>query len=210
MTSIRSFSEILLDEQKLTADERQRFVRTIHHESLRLTKLLDDILGMSALDRGERGWDNAPIEAEHSIDRAIEVCSALAQQRRMQLTIGTRVPSAMISGEPDRLCQVLINLISNAIKYNDAAEPMVEVRSRTGRGRYLIEVADNGPGIPKSERKLIFEKFARGRSGGVTAPAGAGLGLAISRQLIERMNGKLELLPGTGQGACFRISLPLL
>lgn len=210
MTSIRSFSEILLDEQRLTADERQRFVRTIHQESLRLTKLLDDILGMSALDRGERGWDNAAIEAEHSIDRAIEVCSALARQRRMQLTIGTRAPSAVISGEPDRLCQVLINLISNAIKYNDAAEPMVEIRSRTGRGRYLIEVADNGPGIPKSERKLIFEKFARGQSGGVTAPAGAGLGLAISRQLIERMNGKLELLPGGGQGACFRITLPLL
>ena len=114
------------------------------------------------------------------------------------------------SGEPDRLCQVLINLVSNAIKYNDATEPVVEVRSRIGRGRYLIEVADNGPGIPRAERKLIFEKFARGQSGGVTAPAGAGLGLAISRQLIERMNGKLELLPGTGQGACFRITLPLL
>lgn len=210
MTSIRSFSEILLDEQRLTADERQRFVSTIHQESLRLTKLLDDILGMSALDHGERGWDNAPINAESSIDRAIEVCSALARQRRMQLTVGSRAPSAVISGEPDRLCQVLINLVSNAIKYNDAAEPMVEVRSRTGRGRYLIEVADNGPGIPKAERKLIFEKFARGQSGGVTAPAGAGLGLAISRQLIERMNGKLELLPGTGQGACFRITLPLL
>lgn len=210
MTSIRSFSEILLDEQRLTADERQRFVKTIHQESLRLTKLLDDILGMSALDRGERGWDNAPINAESSIDRAIEVCSALARQRQMQLTVGSRAPSAVISGEPDRLCQVLINLVSNAIKYNDAAEPVVEVRSRTGRGRYLIEVADNGPGIPKAERKLIFEKFARGQSGGVTAPAGAGLGLAISRQLIERMNGKLELVPGTGQGACFRITLPLL
>jgi len=210
MTSIRSFSEILLDEQKLTTDERQRFISTIHQESLRLTKLLDDILGMSALDRGERGWDNTPINAEHSIDRAIEVCSALARQRRMHLTIGSRAPSAMISGEPDRLCQVLINLVSNAIKYNDAAEPMVEVRSRTSRGRYLVEVADNGPGIAKAERKLIFEKFARGQSGGAAAPAGAGLGLAISRQLIERMNGRLELLPGAGRGACFRITLPLL
>ena len=210
MTSIRSFSEILLEEQKLTADERQRFVRTIHQESLRLTKLLDDILGMSALDRGERGWDNVPIDAEGSIDRALEVCSALAQQRRMQLSVGSRAPSAMISGEPDRLCQVLINLISNAIKYNDADEPLVEVRSRTGRGRYTIEVQDNGPGIARAERKLIFEKFARGQSGGVTAPAGAGLGLAISRQLIERMNGRLELLPGSGRGACFRITLPLL
>jgi signal transduction histidine kinase len=210
MTSIRSFSEILLDEQKLTADERQRFVRTIHQESLRLTKLLDDILGLSALEHGERGWDNAPINAESAVDRAIEVCSALAKQRRMRLVIGSRAPTAVISGEPDRLCQVLINLLSNAIKYNDAADPMVEVRSRTSRGRYVIEVADNGPGIAKAERKLIFEKFARGQSGGVAAPAGAGLGLAISRQLIERMNGKLELVPGNDRGACFRVTLPLL
>jgi Na+/proline symporter/nitrogen-specific signal transduction histidine kinase len=209
MTSIRSFSEILLDEQELTADERQRFVKTIHQESLRLTKLLDDIIGMSALEHGERGWDNAPIDAETTIDRAIEVCSALARQRRMHLVIGSRVPSAIISGEPDRLCQVLINLLSNAIKYNDSPDPMVEVRSRISRGRYIIEVADNGPGIAKIERKLIFEKFARGQSGGVAAPAGAGLGLAISRQLIERMNGKLELVPAAGPGACFRVTLPL-
>jgi signal transduction histidine kinase len=128
----------------------------------------------------------------------------------MRLVIGSRMPSALVSGEPDRLCQVVINLLSNAIKYNDAPDAMVEVRSRAGRGRYIIEVADNGPGIAKAERKLIFEKFARGQSGGVAAPAGAGLGLAISRQLIERMNGKLELMPAAERGACFRVTLPLL
>jgi Na+/proline symporter/nitrogen-specific signal transduction histidine kinase len=208
MTSIRSFSEILLDEDRLSQDERERFVRTIHQESLRLTKLLDDIIGMNALDRGERGWDNVRIDAETTIDRAVEVCSALARQRGMQLVVGKRVPSAFISGEPDRLCQVLINLLSNAIKYNDATEPMVEVRSRANRGRYVIEVADNGPGISRRERKLIFEKFTRGESG--SGEAGAGLGLAISRQLIERMHGKLELVPGTERGACFRVTLPLL
>ena len=69
-------------------------------------------------------------------------------------------------------------------------------------------MADNGPGIERSERKLIFEKFARGRRGALAA--GAGLGLAISRQMIARMNGRLELVPGYERGACFRVTLPLL
>jgi Na+/proline symporter/nitrogen-specific signal transduction histidine kinase len=208
MTSIRSFSEILLDEQVLSPDERGRFVKTIHDESLRLTRLLDDILGLSALEHGVPEWKNAPIDAELAVGRAIEVCSALARQRDMRVLVGERVAKAVVAGDADRLCQVLINLISNAIKYNDSPEPIVEVRSRTGRGRYIVEVADNGPGIERSERKLIFEKFARGRRGALAA--GAGLGLAISRQMIARMNGRLELVPGYERGACFRVTLPLL
>lgn len=209
MTSIRSFSEILLEEKRLNEDERKRFVSTIHQESLRLTKLLDEILDLAALERGERGWQNVPIDAEAAFDRAIEVCQALARQRGMRLDVGGRASSAMVVGEADRLCQVLINLISNAIKYNDADRPVVEVRSAvTGKG-YTIEIADNGPGIAKAERKLIFEKFARGAAGNSAQP-GAGLGLAISRQIVKRMNGRLELVPGTGRGACFRITLPLV
>jgi signal transduction histidine kinase len=103
---------------------------------------------------------------------------------------------------------VLINLISNAIKYNDAAEPVVEVRSRGSRRAYIVEVIDNGPGIAREERSMMFEKFWRGASGAAAAP-GAGLGLAISRQIVSHMNGKLELVPIRSRGACFRITLPL-
>jgi Na+/proline symporter/nitrogen-specific signal transduction histidine kinase len=207
MASIRSFAEILMDEGELKGSERKRFVSTIHQESLRLTKLLDEILDLSALERGERPWENTPIQADVALDRAIEVCSALARQRKMPLNVGKRA-RAVINGDADRLSQVLINLISNAIKYNDAAEPVIEVRSRLSRGSYVVEVADNGTGIPREERTLIFEKFARGAQGAAAAP-GAGLGLAISRQIVSRMNGKLELIPAKGAGACFRVTLPL-
>jgi Na+/proline symporter/nitrogen-specific signal transduction histidine kinase len=210
MTSIRSFSEILLDESKLNADERQRFVSTIHRESLRLTKLLDEILDLSALERGERGWENRPIDAEVVLDRAVEVCTALARQRSMRVVIGERAEQAMIAGDADRLSQVLINLVSNAIKFNDADDPVVEIRSSVNRQRYVVEVADNGPGIAKGERKLIFDKFARGEHSATTSPPGVGLGLAISRHIIARMNGKLELVPTGERGARFRVTLPLL
>lgn len=209
MTSIRSFSEILLHDAALEDDERQRFVSTIHAESLRLTKLLDEILDLSALERGERTWRNAPINAELALDRAVEVCTALARQRNMRVEVGNRAQAATVVGESDRLCQALINLVSNAIKYNDAADAVVEIRSSVLRRRYVVEVADNGPGIPRSERKAIFDKFVRGARRRGSSPPGAGLGLAISREIIARMDGRLELVPRSGRGACFRITLPL-
>src|SRR5690606_24060044 len=181
----------------------------IYKESMRLTRLLDEILDLSALERGERDWDNVSFDPEAQIDRAVDVCSALARRRSMRIVMRERAGKVAVLGDADRLCQVLINLISNAIKYNNADDPVVEVRSGVGRNRYLIEVSDNGPGIPKSERRTIFEKFTRGQSGAATGLPGAGLGLAISRQIVSRMNGKLELLSGPGSGARFRITLQL-
>lgn len=210
MTSIRSFSEILMEDDKLRSEERQRFVTTIHTESLRLTKLLDQILDLSAMERGERGWTNVPIDPEAALDQAIEVCSALARRRNIEMVVSQRARSARVSAESDRLCQVLINLISNAIAYNDAGQPVVEVRSSARRGKYVVEVADNGPGIAGAERQVIFEKFSRGQHGAATTPSGAGLGLAISRQIVAKMHGTLELVPHSRPGACFRVTLPLL
>ena len=209
MTSIRSFSEILLDEDKLKSEERRRFVETIHKESLRLTRLLDEILDLSALERGERGWSNVPMDPEMALDRAVEVCGALAIQKNLQLRIGRRASAVEVCGDPDRLSQVLINLISNAINYNDADEPLVEVSSSVKDGNYRVEITDNGPGIVKAERQLIFEKFSRGQHGATTTQSGAGLGLAISRQIVARMNGTLELVPRDQRGACFRVTLPV-
>jgi signal transduction histidine kinase len=208
MTSIRSFSEILLDDS-LTPEERRRFVATIHGESLRLTRLLDEILDLSALERGERGWQNEPIDAEAALDRAVEVCNGFARQRNTRLALGRRASEARVLGEADRLCQVLINLISNAIKFNESDEPVVSVSSYAEGASHVIEIEDNGPGISATDRKRIFEKFWRGRNAASGGHAGTGLGLAISRRIIARMNGSLELVPRRGRGACFRIVLPL-
>jgi len=209
MTSIRSFSEILLEGDELDERQRQRFVSTIHQESMRLTKLLDEILDLSALERGERAWQNAPVDADAALDRALSVCDALLRQRGMRVEFGDRAGRTMIEGDGDRLCQVFINLISNAVKYNDAAEPMVRISSAIRSGEFVAEIADNGPGIAKGERKLIFEKFSRGTRGAADQ-AGAGLGLAISRQIVTRMHGTLDLAPNALPGACFRLRLPVI
>ncbi|HTN61838.1 MAG TPA: sensor histidine kinase [Devosia sp.] len=209
MTSIRSFSEILLEPDVLDAKQRQHFVSTIHQESLRLTKLLDEILDLSALERGERSWENGPIDGEAVLDRALTVCDALLRQAGMSVEFGPRARSARVEGDADRLCQVFINLVSNAVKYNDAAQPLLRITSSVRAGSYTVDIADNGSGIAKAERKLIFQKFARGRRGAVDQ-SGAGLGLTISRQIVARMNGSLDLVPGPLPGACFRVRLAIV
>lgn len=209
MTSIRSFSEILLSHDDLTEAERERFVTTIHAESERLTKLLDEILDLSALERGERGWENVPIDAEAALSLALAVADPIARQRGIALEIGMRLETATVNAESDRLTQVFINLITNAIKYNDADVPTVRVSSMRARRNYVVEIADNGPGIAPADRKRIFEKFSRGQRGPGGAEGGSGLGLAISRQIIQKMNGRLELVSTAGRGACFRVTLPL-
>ena len=209
MTSIRSFSEILLDSDDIDMGQRQHFVSTIHQESLRLTKLLDEILDLSALERGERTWDNVPTDAEAALDRALAVCEALLRQRGMKVELGDRARPTMVEGDADRLCQVFINLISNAVKYNDSDTPVIRISSVVKAGGYVVEIADNGPGIAKRERKLIFEKFWRG-PGGVADQGGAGLGLAISRQIVARMNGSLDLVQGPLPGACFLVRLAVV
>ena len=210
MTAIRAFSEILLSEKDLGTDSQSKFISTIHKESLRLTSLLDEILDLSSLERGERAWDNRPLNAEESLDQALRVCDALARQSNTRVKIGPRASAAHVSADPDRLSQVLINLISNAIKYNGAIAPEVEVRSRITARKYIIEVSDNGLGIAEEERPRIFDKFYRGRLGEAGPYAGAGLGLPISREIIMRMNGKLDLVSGADEGATFRITLPLI
>ena len=99
---------------------------------------------------------------------------------------------------------MFINLISNAIKYNTSPEPAVTVSSLLRDGLYEARVSDNGPGIPEAERERIFDKFARGRA---SRQSGAGLGLAISRQIVERFDGSLLLATSRFGGAEFIVRL---
>ncbi len=204
MTSIRSFSDILLDNPDLDEGEKQRFLRIIQNESLRLTRLLDGILDLDQRETGEPPLDLTPLDPETALDQAMESCDALARTAGVTLKRGSRARSVCICGHSDRLAQVFINLISNAIKYNTSPEPAVTVSSLLRDGLYEARVSDNGPGIPEAERERIFDKFARGRA---SRQSGAGLGLAISRQIVERFDGSLLLATSRFGGAEFIVRL---
>jgi Na+/proline symporter/nitrogen-specific signal transduction histidine kinase len=206
MTSIRSFAQILLESGDLDPARAQRFLRIIHDESVRLTRLLDSTLDLGLLERGEAPWPCATIDPERALDSSIRVCQGLAGARVALLSV-RRVAGIAVEANEDRLCQVFVNLISNAIKYNTSPEPRVTITSGLRDGVYEVLIADNGPGIHPEERERIFAKFVRGWAHTQTAVSGAGLGLAISWQIMRRLGGSLALVPEHAPGACFRVTL---
>src|SRR5690606_13179666 len=130
MTSIRSFSEILLDSKDLDDKQVAHFVRIIHEESIRLTRLLDSILDLSLIERGEAPLKLAPIDPEASLENTLRTCQGLAAKSGVRLENQARARGAIAQADADRLSQVFINLVSNAIKYNTSADPWVRVSSR--------------------------------------------------------------------------------
>ena len=217
MTSICSISELLMKQPGLKTEEQHRFVGLIHRESTRLTRLLDEILDLSALEHGEREWDNVPIDAEAVLLRAYEVCEALAWQHDIDLNRQSGLDRAMVLGDPDRLCQVFINVIANAFAHNRNPEPRVLVWSGLREGAngpdYVVEISDNGEYIPPEYRLSIFDKFVRlntRQPGAIGGSSGLGLGLSISHTIISKLGGRIELTDGPLPGATFRITLPLL
>ena len=204
MTSIRAFSEIMRDTDALNTADSRRYSTIIHDEALRLTRLLDDLLDLSVLENGQVSLNMGDASLRSVLDRAVSTTMAGADS---PLTIRRNFASERIPlhSDLDRLGQVFINLISNAQKYCDAPEPVLSISAHDVGGQAVIDFVDNGSGIPTDAQSMVFEKFARV---GFDKAGGAGLGLAICREIMHRLGGEINYLPGQG-GAAFRVSLPL-
>jgi Na+/proline symporter/signal transduction histidine kinase len=205
MTSIRSFAEILRDSGAMDAEKLKRFSSIILEESLRLTRLLDEILDLSFLESGQIKLNLAQVSLHEVIARALSATQTLQKQSRISVVYSKDTRNLTLLTDFDRLAQVFINLITNAIKYGDAQKPEILISSRMTNGVLITDVADNGPGIPAQYREFIFEKFSR--LSGENASGSAGLGLAISSEIMRNLGGSLSY-EGGGEGAVFRVQLP--
>ncbi|QJR14365.1 sodium:solute symporter family transporter [Usitatibacter palustris] len=210
MTSIRSFAEILKKTPDIDPARSARYIGIIHEESVRLTRLLDSTLDLNLLERGELPIECTALDPERALQASIGACQGLAEKAGVAIETGPGVDGVTVSANADRLSQVFINLIANAVKYNTHDERRVRISSRVHEGNYEVLVEDNGPGIPPDERERIFSKFMRGSTHTQTDEKGAGLGLAISAQIMQRLGGELTLEPAQEVGATFRVSLPVV
>ncbi|MGB5863739.1 MAG: ATP-binding protein [Sulfitobacter sp.] len=191
MTSIRSFSEILRDMDGLSTADKTRYASIIHSETLRLTRLLDDLLDLSVLENGQVSLNAGEVRLHDVIERAVITALASAPHKLVvQRTV--RDEDVMLLTDGDRLAQVFINLVTNALKYCDAEKPVLEISVRSHGDQITVVFADNGSGIPEQAQNLIFEKFARLGSG---EGDGAGLGLAICREIVTRLGGDISYVP---------------
>lgn len=205
MTSIRAFSEILT-EGDLPPETVARYGRIIHDEAKRLTRLLDDLLDLSVLENGAVQLTVGLASLQGMIDTALTAARATRPEREFGVIRDLPSETIYLKTDADRLTQVFINLISNARKYCDAARPELRIAVRQRAGRVTIDFIDNGKGIPKDAQTLIFEKFAR--LSDANRAGGAGLGLAICREIMANLGGSVAYLPGQG-GAAFRVTVPL-
>lgn len=202
MTSIRAFSEILRDTGDLSPEEQTKYAAIIHDETVRLTRLLDDLLDLSVLENGQVNLNVQSGTLEALLDRAVR--AAGGEGEHFIIRRDREAEQVALSTDLDRLAQVFINIISNARKYCDADPAVLSIRVTVSGDDLVVDFVDNGSGIPTDKHAVIFEKFSRI---GETKAGGAGLGLAICREIMARLGGDVSYLPGQA-GAAFRVSLP--
>ena len=208
LTSIRTFSEILSEQDGIAPAQADRYLAIISSETQRLTRLLDTILDLTRLEQGETDWRMGPFDPKATLEDAIAATGGLFRDAHAALDVAIEPAAAPLSADRDRMMQVYINLLSNAAKFCDPDNGRVEVVGRPGDGGYLVEVSDNGEGVSDQDRQLIFEKFAKARDRNTGRPSGSGLGLTISRHIVEHHGGRIWMSPHRPHGATFCVFLP--
>ncbi|HKI23416.1 MAG TPA: ATP-binding protein [Gaiellaceae bacterium] len=191
--------------RELSPDQRESFLALIAHETSRLAELIGDVLDTSRIESGTFSYSFEDVD----LARLVRDSAAAAEHGQDEVTVEAvvREPLPAVRGDRDRLRQVLVNLIDNAVKYSPPGD-RVRVEAEQSDGRVVIEVRDRGPGISPDDQRLIFERFGRANVAEHAKP-GTGLGLFIARSIAEAHGGALEVRSAPGRGATFRLSLPL-
>jgi Na+/proline symporter/nitrogen-specific signal transduction histidine kinase len=207
LTSIRAFAELMRDDPQMDSEQRQQFLGLVVAEAERLSRLVNQVLDMAKIESGHAQWRHDAIDLRELIAHAVQTTGEAFRERGATVTVAQPDAVPVLHADRDRLLQVLINLLSNAAKFVPAGQGRVTVTLAADARAARIEVQDNGPGVPLDQQQLVFEKF---RQGGDAAnrPQGTGLGLPISRQIVEHFGGRMWLRSTPGQGACFGFELP--
>ena len=209
LTSIRSFTEILHDNPQLSLAERERFLGIVIKETERLTRLIGQVLDVSRLESGRVEWHESLIDMREVIEDTAASTSQLFRERnvRLERNLPSRVPK--VRADLDRIVQVVVNLLCNAVKFIEPERGRVEIAVAEDHGFLRVDVRDNGPGISAEHQEIIFHKFRQAGDPLTGKPQGSGLGLYISRRIIEHSGGRIWVSSRLGDGACFSFTLPL-
>ncbi len=208
LTSIRALSELMLDTPDMDEAQRAEFLGIIVGESERLGRLVNQVLDMAKIESGMAEWHSEDVDLRALVAAVVKATAELFRTRGAVVTLEAPDAVPLLRADPDRLTQVLVNLLSNAAKFVPEGAGRVGVRLAEEPGALTVAVRDNGPGVPEADRAAIFEKFRQGGDA-QARPAGTGLGLPISRQIVEHLGGTMWLESEPGGGACFAFRLPL-
>ena len=191
----------------VTAEQRTDLTR-IRRNQQHLLRLISDILNFVRSESGRMEYDFADVPVEATITQVVEMLGVAIEQRNMTLERLPGDPGATVWADANRVRQILLNLLMNAVKYSPGEGGIVTLSTTMTRYDVLIQVSDNGPGIPAEKLEAIFEPFVQLATGLADRKGGVGLGLAISRDLARAMSGDLSVDSAVGIGSRFTLSLP--
>lgn len=222
LTSVLGFAKIIrrrLDERlfPLIPENDKKILQTkrqvmenldvVVSEGERLTKLINDVLDLAKIQAGKISWNMATVSVSAVIDRAIAATSLLFEAKKLTLSRNFEPDLPTITGDSDRLIQVVINLISNAVKFTDTGT--VTCAASLGDGELVLSVTDCGIGIRPEDQPKVFEKFKQVGDTLTDKPEGTGLGLPISKEIVEHHGGRMWVESEIGKGSTFFFTLPV-
>ncbi len=211
LNSILGFTKLILDGLCQSPQEERELLRDVFESAQHLLGIVNDILDIAKIEAGKLRLELRRIELRPLIDQVLMVIQVQAQDKGLKLvdeTAGLSLPA--VQADENRLRQVLINLLGNAIKFTDEGWVTLRADTEAIAGHVLIEVEDTGVGIPPEKQADLFEKFKQVDSSFTRRHGGSGLGLAISRRLLEMMGGRIELeSAGEGAGTTVRFTVPI-
>lgn len=200
----------MLEGMITTPAEQQQVAGIVHAEAERMTRLVNQLLDLARLESGQLVLNREPIELSELIDQIVRGLSVRAQEKGVVLEQEVR-PVPAVQGDPDRLTQVFLNLLDNAIRFTPATGRVTARLEPSGSNWVEVRIQDTGPGIPAEDLPRVFERFYQvdKSRASVGEERGAGLGLAITRELVEAHGGSIEASSAPGQGATFTVRLPV-
>jgi len=209
LTSIRAFSEILNQEPDIDLAQRRKFLGIITKETERLTRIINQVLDLAKIEAGRAEWSEAPVDLRETISDTVIAMSQVFQEKNVR--VEARLPEKVtaVRADVDRIIQVMLNLLSNAVKFCNPRDGRIEITLAEDERELRVDVRDNGPGISAADQQKIFDKFVQAGDTLTDKPQGSGLGLYISRHIVEHHGGRLWVQSRPGEGACFSFTLPL-
>ncbi|CWV26798.1 Alkaline phosphatase synthesis sensor protein phoR [Listeria monocytogenes] len=208
VTALKGFAETLLDGAMYDEMLLKKFLTIIKEESDRLHRLIMDILALSRIEQNPVPENVELVEVDEVIEQSARTIFEMATEKNIQVIIPEKtIPSVTIETDRDKLQQILINLLSNAINYTPV-DGKVEVKLIEQEAEVIIEVTDNGIGIPAKDIDRVFERFYRVDKARSRHSGGTGLGLSIVKHLVENCCGRIEVESQEEVGSTFRVTLP--
>lgn len=208
LTSIKSYSETLLDGALEDRETAEKFLGVINSEADRMTRLVKDLLQLSRLDNKQMKWNMQEFSFEDLVKSCVEKVRFSSNEKKQILECFTIGEISNIVGDKDRIEQVILNILTNAIKYTPV-EGKITVYIGKMYGDVYVKVADSGIGIPKEDLDRVFERFYRTDKARSREMGGTGLGLAIAKEIVEAHNGKISVSSELGKGTEVTVKLPV-